>query len=477
MVNLRRMQVLFACLLWFLLMANAKSAIVPPPWANPLRNPCATRPRGWQLLYWADDGKCYRIFQIGAPCPETMELAPSAKGDGVIAECRCPPGTAQSPRDALCHPIFTRASCPKGQYFAPVPEPLNDSGSKGRWGVCRTPDPCRRSGQLFFPRDGKCYDKLTRGPCPSGELLTLDENNLAICSCINEGELGMFYWGKEDPGCYEHYTKGPCSEPGEIFLPGGTCGCNPKLPHFHRETEKCYPLGGSEPCLPGQHFAIPRFETPTDEEIHGKCECQPNYIEYKNGLCYRPYTRGPCPPGAMLLNSTTCVLIPCKRGRLYFARERGCYKIGSKGPCSAGQVVFFDYSVRPSIDGISYHGICGDAGTLELSEDQTDYNSCEKSLGMFLINGTCYKLYTQGPCGQGEWLVARRRPRINEMWEREKSINKVKCECRPGYIRTSDNYQSRDIETNNLSSSGECQPPAVRVAKFLNELRLSARST
>lgn len=60
--------------------------------------------------------------QIGAPCPETMELGPAAGGGGTVAECRCPPGTAQSPRDALCHLIHTRASCPRGQYFAPVPE-------------------------------------------------------------------------------------------------------------------------------------------------------------------------------------------------------------------------------------------------------------------------------------------------------------------------------------------------------------------
>lgn len=64
----------------------------------------------------------YFHLQIGAPCPETMELGPSAEGGGTVAECRCPPGTAQSARDALCHPIFTRASCPRGQFFAPVPE-------------------------------------------------------------------------------------------------------------------------------------------------------------------------------------------------------------------------------------------------------------------------------------------------------------------------------------------------------------------
>lgn len=68
------------------------------------------------------------IWQIGAPCPETMELGPAAGGGGTIAECRCPPGTAQSPRDALCHPIFTRASCSKGQFFAPVPDAPGKAG-------------------------------------------------------------------------------------------------------------------------------------------------------------------------------------------------------------------------------------------------------------------------------------------------------------------------------------------------------------
>ncbi|XP_015111656.1 uncharacterized protein LOC107037550 [Diachasma alloeum] len=475
MLNLRTRQTLSGCLLWLLLVADANTSIVPPPWANPLSNPCAAQPRGWQLLYWPDDGKCYKIFQIGAPCPETMELGPSAKSGGVIAECRCPPGTAQSARDALCHPIFTRASCPRGQYFAPVPESLNAPGSISRWGYCREPDSCARRGQVFYPRDSKCYDKLTRGPCSKGQLLTLNEDNLAVCSCGSEGELGMFRWMGENPGCYEHYTRGPCSEPGEIFLPEGVCGCNRELPHYHEETQRCYPLGGAGPCPQGQHFTIPRYQTPTDAEIHGKCECKPNHVEYHDGSCYRLHTRGPCAPGDMLVNSTTCIPVPCKRGRLYFPRERTCYKIGSNGPCPRGQVVLYDYSVRPSIDGISYNGICGNTTSQRPSErPQMDENSCEKSPGMFLINKTCYKLYTQGPCGQGEWLVARRRPKIDDnTWKREDSINKVRCECRPGYTRTSehpsDSYHPPDIETNVLSSLGECQPPAVRLAKFLND--------
>lgn len=184
-----------------------------------------------------------------------MELGPSAVGDVTTAECRCPPGTAQSARDALCHPLFTRASCPRGQYFAPVPEsPLGKSSLKKRWGVCRDPEPCindddEENGnntlieRVFWPQDGKCYKRRTRGPCPKGELLIVDKNDgLAKCSCTREGELGEFY-SPFTSGCYEHYTKGPCQEPGELFLPGGKCGCRSDMPQYYPLTGLCYELG------------------------------------------------------------------------------------------------------------------------------------------------------------------------------------------------------------------------------------------
>ncbi|KAJ8865659.1 hypothetical protein PR048_033179 [Dryococelus australis] len=96
---------------------GAQAAVLPPRWASRDINPCAARPGGWQLLHWPADGRCYRIFEQG-PCPDTMELAPRRNG---TAECRCPPGTAQSPRDALCHMLFSRGPCLLGEYFAPVP--------------------------------------------------------------------------------------------------------------------------------------------------------------------------------------------------------------------------------------------------------------------------------------------------------------------------------------------------------------------
>ncbi|XP_039300293.1 uncharacterized protein LOC120348941, partial [Nilaparvata lugens] len=103
--------------IWMVLVSTLESAVVAPPWADPGQNPCATEPGGWQLLYWPPDQKCYRIFQKGYPCPESMELTPSAESG---AECRCPPGTAQSPRDAICHLLYSRGPCAENEYFAPV---------------------------------------------------------------------------------------------------------------------------------------------------------------------------------------------------------------------------------------------------------------------------------------------------------------------------------------------------------------------
>ncbi|XP_014218993.1 uncharacterized protein LOC106647209 isoform X2 [Copidosoma floridanum] len=484
--------VLSSLLVW------ASAALIPPPWADPINNPCATQPRGWQLLYWPADGKCYKIFQIGAPCPETMELGPSAVGSETRAECRCPPGTAQSPRDAQCHPIFTRASCPKGHYFAPVPEPLaKPTSAKKRWGVCRESESCPAPDDLFWPRDGKCYPRHSRGPCPKGELLILDrEDGLAKCSCSREGELGKYY-APVAAGCYEHFTRGPCQEPGELFLPGGKCGCRPDMLEYYPPTGMCYQLGGPGPCPAGHRFVMrPHHNASNEEEeeeegrvAHAGCSCKPNYVRYEDGLCYKLYTKGPCEPGDMLANATSCVPVPCRRGRLYFPRERTCYKIGSRDPCSHGQIVLYDYSASPSVDGISYNGVCGCTSSLKSSgrcrdNDGTDAvlvngtlsssSSCEDKPGVVMMNnGTCYKLYTRGPCEEGEWLVARRTPRVAELAEGVGSdvLPKARCECRPGYTRTN------ELESNGLLTtvSGKCQAPIVGIAKFLNENARAAR--
>jgi len=58
------MRILLGTIIYLFSAANARTAIMPPPWADPSSNPCAAQPRGWQLLYWPADGKCYKIFQV-----------------------------------------------------------------------------------------------------------------------------------------------------------------------------------------------------------------------------------------------------------------------------------------------------------------------------------------------------------------------------------------------------------------------------
>lgn len=198
--------------------------------------------------------------------------------------------------------------------------------------------------------------------------------------------------------------------------------------------------------------------------------CKPGHALYENGFCYRLYTRGPCEYGHMLVNSTACTPVPCKRGRLYFPQEKTCYKIGTRGPCPSGQVVLYDYNVRPSVDGISYNGVCGCMNSFKGAEkcNEEASNSCESTPGMVEINKSCYKLYTQGPCTSGEWLVARRMPK-QSLWQSEESESRSRCECRPGYKRITESLEISELESNSLLSPGGCQPPAVSLAKFLNE--------
>lgn len=51
-------------ILLYLSRRYVEAAVMAPPWANPKLNPCASQPRGWQLLFWPPDGKCYKIFQV-----------------------------------------------------------------------------------------------------------------------------------------------------------------------------------------------------------------------------------------------------------------------------------------------------------------------------------------------------------------------------------------------------------------------------
>lgn len=433
----------------------APGAVVAPPWADPKLNPCANEPRGWQLLYWPPDGKCYKIFQLGHPCPDDMELSPAATTAGAIqklsAECKCPPKTAQSARDGRCYELFTSGPCEKGHYFGPD-EYSTNSTVRRQWGICKQSKKCGKTNEVFWPKDGKCYDKLTRGPCPRGQLLTVGSSDkLAVCKCNDKYELGDYNYGG-GKGCFQHFTKGPCTERGHLFLPDKTCGCSEQLPHYHNTTKMCFEIGSIGPCDIGEHFQLDATGN------RGLCVCKKNNIRYKgDSKCYRPYTQGPCEAGDILVNATSCISNPCNKSHLFFPESQRCYRIGTRGPCGADRVVTFDFETRPSVDGISYNGVCGcerDTGCFVKSE-----NECgDREPDRVLFRKKCYKLYTQGPCSRGAWILPKRAKKVDEIWTEKKSRDGY-CDCMPGYTKI--------IRTKNERLIAECLSPTVRLAEYL----------
>lgn len=77
----------------------------------------------------SNDNRFFFNQQIGYPCPDSMELTPAGNNaysvNGMTAECRCPPGTAQDNESTQCFKLFEQGPCELGQYFAPVIEPSN----------------------------------------------------------------------------------------------------------------------------------------------------------------------------------------------------------------------------------------------------------------------------------------------------------------------------------------------------------------
>ncbi|XP_014260557.1 uncharacterized protein LOC106673101 [Cimex lectularius] len=470
--------------LFLLSAATVSSTVLVPPWGDPTQNPCALKPNGWQLLYWPEDEKCYKIFQKGYPCSETMELVP---GKGGKAECQCPPGTAQSPRDAICHKIFTKGPCQDNEYFAPVTT-TSRSIQRHRWGACFQIENCE-AGTVYWPKDGKCYPEFTKGPCSDG-LLLFSKENLGQCLCDNSTML-HYFWNQSST-CYEHFIQGPCKK-GQIFLPGGTCGCEKTLKEYYPENGLCYPIGSNGPCKQGHHFVLGRSKS-DPKTLYGRCACKEGHILWEeDGNCYKPFTRGPCAPGKMLEISyegkvaMKCVQLPCSAGNLYFQGNKGCHKVGSQGPCPPGQVVLYQDSSAEPLDNISYLGVCGcqsrkldtssfyptyraeefsengkcaESKTLtglssnEYSELRTTEDNCGSSHLLILWHDqSCQQLYTQGPCNEGEWVV----PDRGKGQRKGRGWKMGKCECRPTYT----------LVTSKAGKS-TCQPPSVELAKFLS---------
>ncbi|XP_046666163.1 platelet endothelial aggregation receptor 1-like [Homalodisca vitripennis] len=487
----------FLCLVWLV-----EGAIVAPPWADPDQNPCASQPGGWQLLFWPGDGKCYKIFHQGPPCPASMELTPGANR---TAECRCPPGSAQLAPDSLCYKLYTTEPCQLGEYFAPA------QGVSGeRWGVCRHVPSCPRPEELFHPRSGRCHSPYTQGPCPRGQLLapTAPTSPVAQCRCDDNGRLGRYYWPPSGT-CHPHFTSGPCPERGQLFLPEGKCGCHPGLQQYHNSSGLCYQIGTVGPCPTGHYFTLPEHfdhDTALSEPVHAECRCKTGHVQWhEDGNCYRPYTRGPCPQGQMFSvnlqegnQTASCEPLPCPPGRLYFPGGKGCHRVGSQGPCPPGQVVLFQESVRTSVEGISYQGMCGcatqvhdgrsfyptlrsdertkqggrcesnsrrDDNTVDLPTEGRGFPSphvsdrCSSKRGYVTWeDGSCQRLYSRGACSAGQWVV----PDSSKGRRQGRGGNPGpamgKCECLPSFT------PSVDPRTGQLT----CQPPSVRLARYLN---------
>lgn len=220
--------------------------------------------------------------------------------------------------------------------------------------------------------------------------------------------------------------------------------------------------GSTGPCSYGEEFQL----DPSKKK--GTCACKKGYIRYNtNRRCYRPYTQGPCPAGQMLMNDTTCDIQPCKRGELYFPEEDSCYRVGTKGPCRGGQVVTFDFETRPSLDGISYNGICRCVKSKPCEQSDSKKYSCTRH-DQVLFKNKCYKLYTQGPCTKGAWLTPVRH-RKEDIWTEEVDRRTGACDCMPGYTKTLRTIKERVVI--------ECLSPSVILADYLNKNYFSFNET
>lgn len=85
--------------------------------------------------------------------------------------------------------------------------------------------------------------------------------------------------------------------------------------------------------------------------------------------------------------TAVCEPLPCLPGRLFFPGGKGCHRVGTPGPCPPGQVVLFQDSVKTSVEGISYQGMCGCATQ---SHDGRSVLCSTQRLSAFIHLNLCY---------------------------------------------------------------------------------------
>ncbi|CAG0918489.1 unnamed protein product [Notodromas monacha] len=151
---------------------------------------CQTKPCDNAGDFLWEDGNCYPATQpgeeIGNPLLEPwVQSDLCGSNEGIyynvhgIGSCDCAPGAAYSPQSRACHVVYSRGHCELGQVFMPVHDAVQ----------C-LPNPCNLEGELLWA-DGLCYMKFSHGPCPSGQVVSVNQKTLLPTCTTLEPDVDM----------------------------------------------------------------------------------------------------------------------------------------------------------------------------------------------------------------------------------------------------------------------------------------------
>ncbi|XP_064100508.1 uncharacterized protein LOC135211207 [Macrobrachium nipponense] len=400
--------------LWVWTRVRCEGAVIPPRWVNATLNPCAKK--SWQLLYWPEDNSCYQIFTQG-PCNDTQEFYYNlSSGKGA---CRCPRDKVLHRPTGLCFDEYSKGPCPPRQFLA--------GREESNIGICQDFLECPPR-HVFWPRNNKCYELHTQGPCLNGYLLYINPaTGFPDCGC-DKNLMFSNYWSLTGL-CFELFKRGPCLE-GNIFLYNATkgstqCSCSSSiLTNYHNHSNGCYELNHQGPCNPGQIFNFDPHVMVT------ACGCRQDHALWPlNGHCYRIYSKGPCEKGHFFISTTNltdptgeCSPYPCTGTSRYYPETNECYKLGWRGPCPEGQLFIYD-------EESPLRGTCG---------------CTEELIGYWPEDAKCYELGGTGPCQHSQVLSY------------EKATGRVHCTCdlKKGYVKWQDGHCYR-LESRGPCSTGE----------------------
>lgn len=149
------------------------------------------------------------------------------------------------------------------------------------------------------------------------------------------------------------------------------CECKKYHLKWH-EDGLCYREYEQGPCPPGHRLEL------DDKTNQPKCVCPFFSAKYTDGNCYQEYTRGPCPFGRLIvldkeLGEGKCVCNPEQR-MYYHPDSKQCFELYKQGPCPDGHILSFNYgTLRPEC-------------------------KCKTGYHFYSGDGKCYLLNTKGPC-------------------------------------------------------------------------------